>query len=646
MKLQPRHLLLIALALGGGFLLYAGQTAAFHCDETNVWKHATKFASFDFRSPGRPGLLWLFLAPAVWLEDPVLISRALRGLASLASILTLVGVAAVASLRADGDDDPSAPWAGPLAALVLATTVAWHSHALELRTDTFVVPLTLAAMIQLYRPVPGLRRAVIAGCFIAAAGLVSQKSVYNAAAIGLGWGVYVISRGGPFGLKDRAREALAVGATTVALMGTWFGLLTVVSGRGGTVVKHTFSVATRTGFGSDITLETKLETLGNMIERGPVVWALAALAVPWLIATARRRPEVLAVAAAGFAMVATIGVHRGYRTYYIASMIPLLAIPAGALLASAGATLASRKRPLGALPAVAAVLAAGWLTLDHVAPLVQTSNAHQLRVMREVHEAFEEPVPYLDLLGLVPGRYEVTFLGTGPQRTVFRSRIGARAVDQLPAGATATERSHARRYASNRALIERAREHLPLIFVRTYMSRDRYFEGPELKWYWKHYIPYRPNVYLHGGRMVVNAARATQGIELLADGTYTVWFRGGWTGEGTIDGQPLAHGANVQLTAGRHELAAVATAGTGELQVILGPDREPMFDQAADQQDWSMFPRDQRDRYQQYDRKRRSNPADLLTPVWDPAMTERSHQSRLKRHRKYQQQRQDSYSSP
>ncbi len=54
MKLEPRSLLVLVLLVVGGVLLYFGQTAAFHCDETNVWKHATKFADFDFRSPGRP----------------------------------------------------------------------------------------------------------------------------------------------------------------------------------------------------------------------------------------------------------------------------------------------------------------------------------------------------------------------------------------------------------------------------------------------------------------------------------------------------------------------------------------------------------------------------------------------------------------
>ncbi|MCP4870001.1 MAG: hypothetical protein GY898_14915 [Proteobacteria bacterium] len=646
MKLEPRSLLVLVLLVVGGVLLYFGQTAAFHCDETNVWKHATKFADFDFRSPGRPGLLWLFLAPVVWLKDPVVISLVMRLLASLASVVTLVGVAAMAARRAPDNEDPTDAWAGPLAAIVLGSTLAWHMYAFELRTDTFVVPLTLAAMIQLYRPTPGVRRALLAGCLIAAAGLVSQKSVYNAAAIGLGWGVYVLAQGRPFGLKERAKEAVLVGGTTAVLMGSWFGMLTIASGRGGAVVKHTFSVAKRTGFGSDITMETKLETLGNMFDRGPMLWVLAALAIPWVLATARRRPEIAAVTAAGVTMVATIGIHRGYRTYYIASMLPLLAIPAGALLASLGGLLAKRRPVLSALPVVLTVAAAAYLTGDFVRPMVETSNAHQLRVMREVRDAFDEPVPYLDLLGLVPGRYEVTFLGTGPQRTVFRSRIGAAAEAELGEDATSSERSKARRYASNRALVQRARDHLPLIFVRTYMSRDRYFKGPELKWYWKHYVPYRPNVYLHGGRMVVDDDAATQGIELLADGTYTVWFRGGWEGAASLDGQPLEHGTNIELTAGRHELSAAATSGAGELQVILGADREPMFPKPRDQVDWSMFPHDRRDRYQHYDRKRKTNPADLLTPTWDPTVSDRAHRARLKRHRKYQQKRQDSYSSP
>jgi hypothetical protein len=645
---------LVAVAAGAAFALWAGQVCALHCDETNVIRHAARFGRGDFHAPGRPGLLWLLLAPLSWIQDPVAVTRAMRLAAGLASVATLLGVLQLAGAGGDVDERsrPDRRWAGPLAVLLLATSLDWQGHAFEVRTDTFVVPLTLLAMLQLWRAEPSLKRAALAGALIAATGLFSQKSVYNAGAIALGWGVWVLATGRPFRLVDRLKQGAVVTAVVAALGGGWFGLLALVSEQGGRTVGHTFEVATRTGFGfGDIGMDQKLEQLAIAFERAPVVWVLFALSVPWAIVMVRKRPRAAAVTATALAMLATIYVHRGFRTYYVASLEPYMVLSGGALLGWACALLA-RKAPVAAPIALAVLVVgvAGWRAQPHVGPLLATDNAHQLRLMRDVDDLFEERVPYMDLLGLVSGYEEVTFLGTGHTRTLFRRRAGLRAEAELGEGATSLERGEVRRRAEQRAFIDNARRRKPRFFVHDYMSRERYLKKPERRWIWTHYLPIRPNLYLHGGRMLLDASGAPteQRVELLLDDAYTVHFRGGWSGEARVDGAAVRPGQVLELAAGEHLLSGRLERGEGELWLLLGRDRTTDFETVAEQVDWSMFPRDRRDRFQQYDNRKRSSrkPADLRTPDHDPSLTERSRPKRAKRHRRYQQEHQERYAQP
>jgi len=614
---------LVAVALGAAFVLYTAQVAALHCDETNVLRHSTRFARGDFAHPGRPGLLWLLLAPLTWLRNPVWITTAHRLVAALASAATLWGVLAVAGTGGADPDRRSATeraWGGAFAVALLATSLCWQGHAFEVRTDTFVAPLVLAAMLQLWRPDVDLKRAALAGGLIAATALFSQKSIYNAGALAAGWGVYVLASGRPFQLKGRLLQGLVVTGVVGVIVGGWFGLLALVSG-GGTVT-HTFEVATRTAFSlQDFGWDKKIEQLEIGFQRGPVVWVLCALGLPWAVVGARRWPRAAAVATVAAVMLGTIAIHRGFRTYYVASLQPYFAIVAGGGLAWIVTKL--RYKAAFVLPALA-VATAVWFGAPLAGALVQTSNAHQIGVMREAHDAFPESVPYMDLLALVPGYDEITFLGTGPQRTLFRKRSSDR----------------------NRAFILHARERKPRFFIADYMSREGYFTKTESRWLWRHFLPYRPNFYLHGARMQVRAEAGEQSVELLVDGEYTVWFLGGWSGEASLDGTPLEHGTTIPLTAGAHTLRGATSTGDGELWVLLGADREPADEDPRDHVDWSMFPRDRRDRYQRYDRRRRKDVADLLTPLWDPTVTEAGHEARKRRHRKYQVKRTERFASP
>ena len=627
-----RRLALGAVLLLGALWMVPGAIhAAYHCDEVNVFRHVTNFAHGDFSAPGRPGLLWLVLVPTVHLGDATSSIHALRATAVAASgaTLLLVGVLAALGLRRESpaprDETPDAGvWAILGAGGLLATSLGWQTHAFEVRTDTYVAPLTLLAAACLLRPTVSTRAAVLAGASMAAAGLVSQKSIYNAGALAAAWLVYHAVASRPLAVRDRLRTAAVAVGTALALVACWYGGMEVLAGGSG-FLKNNLDTAVSTGFSEVWSFERNLGTVGETARRAPALWALA---IPGLVAAAvsrRRRAAVLAVGVLGAVMVSTIAVHRGFRPYFVASFEPYIAVVSGAFLGSLCAGLHRKLRTLpraasagiAALPLVLALTFTAHTNREGSAALLSTDNEHQLRVVREAVTAFPEPVPYWDSIGLVPGYPETTFFGTGPTRTAKR------------------------RKSPGNMFVKLAREKKPRFFIRDYMTRDGYLRPDERAWVWRHYLPYRANLHLLGGRIRVGETSPAQGVmEVLVAGKYTVRFLGDWTGAATVDGAEVHDGDVVTLAEGSTRLAAVPESGDGDLALYLGVGRSPENVGA----DWSMYPRLRRDRFQQYDR--RGKPADLLTPEHDPSMTPKKHSARTRRHSAWRADRREDLATP
>lgn len=619
-----RALLLLAIAAGVAALLPSAWTAALHCDETNVFRHVTRFQQGDFSHPGRPGLLWLLLLPLHQLPDLASTVRGYRLASVLASFATLYFVAGLA-LRPRGDERAptrEGAW-GALAALALLVTSGdWRAHAFEVRTDTYVIPLTLGALALLLRPHPRRAQLVVAGGLLASAGLISQKSVFGAAAIGIAWAVYLLVLARPLRPSKRLGHVAIVAGTTAALMAAWFVGLGLLEGQVESVASSTVQTGMVTAFRSGVTMDDKVKVLVRCLEKAPWVWALALASVPLSLAWARRVPRALAAAVISACMLGTIWVHSGFRVYYVASFEPYMVLAAAGPLGLCLAWLHRRAHAALPLLLLAAVSWSAWsIASPHQSRLLQTHNRQSLSVLADVEELFPDPVPYWDGLGLLPGYTETTFLNTGPTRTRTR-----------------------RIYGKN-AFITLARLRKPQFFVRTYMSRDRYMRPDERRWHWTHFLPLRDNLYVAGGRIKVKAGKSAAGkVEILTPGPHRVWFLGGWTGTASLDGVPVKHGDVVQLTEATHRLEGQPEAGRGELWLILGTDREPERVRSERQVDWSFFALDWRSRYGQYDRQPEF--ADLLTPRNDPSMTDGRWTTRKRRHRDWQKKRQQHTGSP
>jgi hypothetical protein len=617
-RTAPAWLLPLLLVLGALSILPGAWLTALHCDEFAVLRHVTDFAHGDFRSPGRPGLLWTLLAPIIFLDDPVWILRAGRLTALAASVATLLGVWHLAERAGRVDEDLTDssgnwPWFGLAGVLLLATSLDWQAHSFEIRTDTYVMPLTLLAMALLWRAEMSLRTAVMVGVVIAMTGLFSQKSIYNAVSIAIGWFsvMGVLAWNGRLQLRRQFLAGVVALLTALAVVGLWYGLMTLLTQSDALVTKQ-MAGATKTAFTSTTSMTDKLSNLAASFDRAPALWGMAVVGSLWSLWQARRRPGYLASLLVAAVMVSTIFIHRGYWTYFIASFCPYLALLAAAAVGGLCRALHAR---LGAWAGALLLLILVTAQLVHVQEpykaMLATNNQPQLEVITAAREAFPEPVPYWDAIGLVPGYDEATFFGTSMLRRIFRKKHG------------------------NDGFIKLARANKPQFFIRDYMSREVYMRGAELEWAWRHFLPYRHNLYLHGGRVV-----ATQGVdlssevELLEGGVYTVWFYGGWQGEAWLDGKLVTHQEQVEVTASKHTLRVLSAKGSGQFWLLLGADRKPETERIADHRDYSLYPYDSRLRYQHYDRRRRS-PSDLLTPAGDPTLTEKGFNKRSKRHRKY-----------
>lgn len=540
----------VAVALGVALMVPAAFASALQIDEANVLRHITRFGSGHFTSPGRPGLLWALLTPLLRLEDPATIVLGARCVCMAASAATFLLVRRLAE-RAGGEALAIA------AVLLLATSMTWQGRAFELRTDTFTTPLLLGAALLLWRPRWSWRSAVGAGVLVGVAGLLSQKAIYGAAGLGLAWALGVWLGHVP----KRWGLALAAAVAAGAVVGLWYAGMAMLTDAD--VVTANVRRAANTAF-AEKPLRQKLLSLGFAGNRAPLFY-LALL--PGAVEVWRRRresAELLGAAVVGAFLVSTILWHRGYYLYFVAHFEPWLCLVAGAGVLAVIRALAPRR--LGRAGLVAGGLAAAVPAAFFYSAILQASIHPQLQVLRDVRSAFPEPVPYWDGAGLVPGYPEVTLFNTGANRGRHRKRFGPN------------------------FLIPFARDRHAHFFVRNYLSRDQVMTQKERLWHWKHFVPWRPNVYLRGGRIHAGAGGWSEDrVRVGPAGAYTVWFFNDWRGQAEVDGRAVKHGQVLELAEGVVTLRARSVRGSGQLWLMLGADRTPYANRTGDLVDRSLY---------------------------------------------------------
>lgn len=596
-----RALLGLLLAAAVGWLMAYGLRAAFHSDELNVLWHAMRFATGEVGNPGRPGLLFLVLSPIIWLGEPASILLAGRGAAIVAAASTL-GLLAWLGRAQDGEDARGA-FRAPLAVVLAVTAGLWATHGIELRTDTFTTPLSLLAVAVLWRRRWTPRTAALAATVVAAAVLVSQKSAYNTAGLTVAWLLAAPTLNPDLDRRSaRLRDGLVAVGVGGALLLTWFAALSLASSSGTDVLRSTVGTAAATAFGGGISTTEKGKWLLDAYERAPLLWTLAGPG--FVIAMVRRVRPTVAVGFVGLALLAVFPIHRGFFPYYLASIEPLLALPAAEALLALGA-LGARIGGLVGGPrwgprwgaSIAAIALTGGFWWSHgegrdaIRKAWSVDNRAQIELTRTVERMFPEPVPYFAGINLIPGYPEL-------------------------GGYLTSQNREAKRKARGNFISALLREAPARFFVRDFMSRQKYLRGGEKQLLYRSYLPVAPNLYVHGARVRWEAGEAEGilAIQVFLDGEYSVTRRGaGPTATVSVDGRSVAPGDRILLTAGFHEARIGPAESGGEVWLVLGENVPLQVPRTPT--DYSMFPKDRgdsRSRYQRYDRKRQG--WDLMPP--------------------------------
>jgi hypothetical protein len=613
-KIAPdRGRWLVAACILAGAALYASLAfrAAFHCDEFNVMRHTTAFSHGDFHRPGRPGLLFFLLWPTLWLPGSMATMLAARALMVAGSVATLWLAAGLARLDRPGSAVPA------LTVVLLLGSGSFTAHAFEIRTDVLVLPCILGAAWLLFRPSPSLRAHLIAGALIGTAGLLSQKSIYNAVAVHAGLVAYLLAAR-PEDLRDRFLRLAAMNALTLGMVVGYYAIMGALAGDASEFVRSNLDTATSTAFGGGYSLSRKWRWVTQNASISSTLYWLAPLGLVAAAVRARRAPAVLGVAVMGAVMASTIFVHRGFFLYYIASMEPYFALPVAAGAAAGAAALASRIGRPTLFPAALLALAvfAAMPTVRHGGRLWRVSMQPQAELLRAVDRAFPMEVRYWDGLGMFPGRVATSTFLTGTVRRKIRK--------QRP-----------------EAFLADWRRAPPHFFVRDYFTRHRYLKPEERRYLDHRFVYYRPNLYLYGLRLpTVAATGAGHRFEVLIGSEYTVWLP---TTSGLVvrvDGVQVQHGASLRLDPGEHRVTAEPAPGSlldpdSTIRILIGAHRR---EDAAPPRDHSMFPLLSRGRYQHYDDAHESG--DLLTPAHDPTIGNTA-QARFERHQRWRAQREE-----
>jgi len=528
------------------------QRAAFNWDEFALFDSVARTLSDGvLRSGGRPGLAQLLVMPLVeGCRDEMAVGRSARAIWLVVTLASLVGlfVALAELLRGR----PHRYHDAALGVGLLALLPVFLEWSIQVRTDQIALLGATWGGVALLRSerTPGL--ALAAGLAFGIGWLGSQKLAYGALLMAL-----------------LAAGRLGVGATLVPRRETWRGLL-VLAGFGTVLLCfRAFSmwlftlpethaaknlVAPQLASAREVVFPFYRHTIGY----GQYAAILPTL-VPHLVLGAglvaatvlawreHRREGWLALAWAVLALGAAVGLFHAAAFAYFWMTLGLFPAVAGALAIGPvrERLLASHpgwRRPLAvafwiglALPAIAAQ---GLLLRDTQA-VQRQSLAFVHRNFAPSHEGFQ---PEGAVFCAPPQPLGVWF-----SQTLYRRFEGPYREPQ----------------------IARLKEHFRAKPVHYLVESFRLNQFPlEVRRFWaEHYQPYRDSVFVAGRRVRGERGEELE-LELIVSGPYR-WLPRSADASLDVDGTPLAPGAVVELSAGRHRARFPVVGGEGLLVLAL-----------------------------------------------------------------------------
>lgn len=484
------------------------------------------------QAPGRDFAIYSYhlivdlLVPVFrWFPDsfvPLFVARAAMWMALCAIAWMLYRLAAI--------------WFDPVTACitpVLALSAQAMIHrALDIRPDLLTTLLWLLILLILSSPFlvsPG--RLVLLGATIAAVIINRFKAALIAPLVVLVLAEHVLLAVRQIGRGNTAVLMSGLRVAGLLLAGFVAPCLAYISWLAAHGELHTFYVtnvalAGVVGGAHGATKSEAARTLAVSLDQDAPFWLLAALGVVLRAANAKRFSGRLNVLAGGLALVllGSVVLNPAYYPYNLVTLVPLLApfaaYPIGLLAAgNAGGT----RGATAALLLIASPFVSGGSTMLDYA--TRSTNAHQRAL-----EQF--------LLRYTPDTATVFALeGIGIYRpSLYHWRMPWVIRPAYVSGQIDFSREMA--------------ESPPVIVVTSYrlpgwlLPRDRDFVA-------RHYVPLAPYLLTQGFARTAGASAPSE-FELLSPGRYELVAPSGVSCQ--VDARPVAPGATIDLTAGRHTL--------------------------------------------------------------------------------------------
>ena len=253
-------------------------------------------------------------------------------------------------------------------------------HQSAFRADSLALPLALAAAVASQRRCRWT--AGIAGCALGLAVLVTAKSIfYLPSVLTLLWSANDGERRGGV-----ARRILLFAAATAATCGIGYGLVSY----GHQVVRNDVSFGGR-ALVMAFTRATASRTLGTLFlsaRKNPVLWLLLIVGAARAAAHARRRDGRATAALAFLLPLASLLFYRNVFPYYLGFILPPAMVLCGYAVPSRGGRLARWSGPVAVALAALAIAVQGYRLHRH-------ANPAQAQIVNAVHKLYPTPVPYI-----------------------------------------------------------------------------------------------------------------------------------------------------------------------------------------------------------------------------------------------------------
>lgn len=310
-------------------------------------------------------------------------------------------------------------WPAVVPPLVYVSAVPVMMHGGSFRADSMLAPLTVLALVALFRPDRRSGHEILAGCALGLAGAITVKTAL-AAPLMLSAIVFhkvAASGSGRSRLGDTVRSSTRVAGAAAITFVVLIGIHWLLIGQ--------TSVESSVALGAASAKKTLLDTplfrqarwLFDYVRWQPLLWLL--ILTGTVLAIARRRADVASLALA----LLPVAFYRNAFPYYYVVMLAPAAVLAGYAVQELRDALLERPGPRVAT-AVTAVIGLGLLYqgLAYHGRLKEDQQANQKFLIAAVHQVFEEPVNYVDRCGMVSSFRKANFFMSTWGMETYRER--------------------------------------------------------------------------------------------------------------------------------------------------------------------------------------------------------------------------------